>query len=322
MRRVLLCLAALAIAAAGEVRVCCTVPDLGDLVRRIGGDQVRVTTFVRGGEDPHHLDARPSFIAALARADLLVEVGCELEVGWLPAVVDQARNPRLRPGSPGRLTAANHVRLLGIPDRPIDRSAGDVHAAGNPHFLTDPVRGLQVARAIAVRLGELVGTPDPFLARTDALEREVLAKLCGDTLAAGDRAALIARLAAGEVPADAGGWLARLAPLRGAVLVADHDLWPYLGERYGLRISLFLEAKPGVPPTQAHLASVISAATAAPARAIITVPYFDPRHATFVATATGLPVLRLPHQVGATDAATDWPAMLAVQTDVLGGLVR
>jgi zinc/manganese transport system substrate-binding protein len=299
---------------AGELRVCCTVPDLADLVRRIGGEAVVVTAFVQGGEDPHHLDARPSHIAALARARLLVEVGCELEIGWLPAVVAQARNPGLR-----RLVAADHVRLLGIPTRPVDRSHGDVHSAGNPHFLCDPWRGLQVARAIAEILGDLAGDPQPFRTACRRLEDDILGRLAGTV----DRTALVAALDRGEVPAQAAGWFARLAGLRGRAVVADHDLWPYLAERYGFRVAALLEPKPGLPPTQNHLAAVIAQVQAdSSVAAILTVPFFDPRHARQVATATRLPVLRLPNQVGATTAATDWPAMLEAQIEILAGAIH
>jgi zinc/manganese transport system substrate-binding protein len=293
--------------AAGEpIRVCATVPDLADLVRQIGGDRVSVTAFVPGPDDPHHLDARPSQVAALARAALLVEVGNELEIGWLPAVVDQARNPGLQ-----RLVAADQIQILGVPDRPVDRSMGDVHASGNPHFLVDPWCGLQVARAIADRLGVMTGDPAAMQAAYQRLEGAVFQRLAGDLDPQVVRAALIA----GDVPAGAGGWFARLAGLRGAELIADHDVWPYLARRYGFRVRHHLEPLPGVPPTQRHLASVV--ANAAGIRAILAVPYIDRRHAQQVATATGVPVLVMPHQVGATAEAPDWLHLLDVHASAL-----
>ncbi len=305
-------------ATAEPLRVCATVPDLGGLVSAVGGDAVTVTVFARGGDDPHFVDPRPGFAKALSKADLVVSVGVELEIGWLPVVLTQSRNVALAPGQPGYFEAAGAVRLLGAPGGAVDRSHGDVHPGGNPHFLTDPVCGVQVAKALAQRLGDL----RPELAgamtmRYHAFALDVAHRLLGDAVVAriGDESAVTAlerdslAVAIGDAH-DLGGWLGRLRPALGATLIADHDLWPYVARRFGFTIVGFLEPKPGVPPTTRHLAEIIQLAKAQGVKAIITVPYFDPRHATLVAEQTGLPVVHLAHQVGALPAATDWLALI------------
>lgn len=304
--------------AAEPLHVCATVTDLGDLVRAVGGDDVQVTVFARGGDDPHFVDPRPGFAKALAKADLVVSIGLELEIGWLPVVVTQARNPRLVAGQPAWLEASSAIEVQGKPSGDIDRSHGHVHAGGNPHFLSDPVRGIQVAHAIAVRLGEIA--PDRAEACTGRYRTFALdlgRRLLGEAVVkrVGDAGVLMAleknrlRDAIGD-GADLGGWLAQAKAVRGASLVADHDLWPYLAERLGFRIVAFLEPEPGVPPTTRHLADVASVAKNAGAAAIISTPYFDPRHARFVADRAGIPVVVLAHQAGSLEDAPDWMGML------------
>jgi zinc/manganese transport system substrate-binding protein len=310
--------AVVALAAAEPLRVCATVSDLGDLARAVGGPAIEVTVFARGGDDPHFVEPRPGFAKALARADLVASIGLELEIGWLPVVLGQARNPRLARGQPGWFEAAGAVALLGVPQGPVDRSRGDVHAGGNPHFLIDPVRGVQVARALAGRFGEL--RPElaaPSLARWRAFALEVGRRLLGPALVerVGEAAVVealagdgVARLAAEA--SDLGGWLGALRPFAGARLVADHDLWPYLSERFALPVAGFLEPMPGVAPTTAHLATVVDLVRTSQVRAVITAPYFDPRHAAFVSQAARVPVIPLAHQSGATEDAPDWLAMI------------
>jgi zinc/manganese transport system substrate-binding protein len=137
------------------LRVCATTPDLGALASAVGGDLVAVTTFVKGAEDPHFLEARPNMIRAASRADALIEVGLELEIGWLPLIVDNARNEAILPGAPGRIDASTVIDKLGVPQGTVDRSRGDVHAGGNPHFCADPVCGLRIARLLRDRFTAL-----------------------------------------------------------------------------------------------------------------------------------------------------------------------
>jgi ABC-type Zn uptake system ZnuABC Zn-binding protein ZnuA len=315
--------------AAEPIRVCATTTDLGDLVRLVGGDDVTVTVFARGGDDPHFVEPRPSFAKALSRAELVVSVGMELEVGWLPTVVTQSRNPRLAVGQPGSFDASTAIAPMGVPLGPIDRSHGHVHAGGNPHFLCDPVCGVQVAKALSDRLGQL--RPDlaaACAARHRSFALEVARRLLGPALVqrVGDDRMVAALEADALQPligdaADLGGWLGRLRPVAGAGLVADHDLWPYLARRFNVRVVGFLEPQPGVPPTPRHLRDLIDQAKSLGVKAIITVPYFDRRSSSFVGEQIGIPVVVLAHQVGATAEATDWLTMIGVNVERLADVL-
>jgi ABC-type Zn uptake system ZnuABC Zn-binding protein ZnuA len=300
------------------LRICCSVPDLGDIAKAVGGEAVEVTTFARGGDDPHFVEPRPGFAKALSRADLVVSVGLELEIGWLPVVVTQARNPRLASGQPGWFEAASAITVLGLPNGVIDRSHGDVHPGGNPHFFCDPVCGVQVAKALARRMGELrPESATVFVGNYRVFALEVARHLVG--AAAVTRAGEVVTIDSLEQDAlsrligdgkDLGGWLGLLRPAAGARLIADHDLWPYFSRRFSLTVVGFLEPRPGVPPTTSHLTEVIKLAKETGVRAIITVPYFDPRSAAFVAKETGLPVVALAHQPGSITEAQGWLGMI------------
>lgn len=323
-------LAAMLSAHAGEpLNACATTTDLGDLLRAVGGEDVAVTVFARGGDDPHAVEPRPGFAKALARAELLVSVGMELEIGWLPVVVGQSRNPRLADGQPGHLVAATAIVPLGLPTGTVDRSHGHVHAAGNPHFLADPVCGVQVAKALAQRLGQLrPAIAAACVARHRAFALGVAERLVGAELlrrVGEDR--LITALETDDLAPllreapDLGGWLGRLRGAAGARLIADHDLWPYLARRFAMQVVGYLEPRPGVPPTPRHLAGLVEQARSLGVRAIITVPYSDRRSAQVVASEAGIPVVVLAHQVGAIPEASDWLAMLGLNVDRLAAVL-
>ncbi|HMP74983.1 MAG TPA: metal ABC transporter substrate-binding protein [Kiritimatiellia bacterium] len=294
MKKILfLALAFLGAAAhAAPLRVCATTPDLGALVREIGGDLVEVTVFAKPGDDPHFLDARPSFIRALNQADVYVETGLELEIGWAPLLLQGARNPRVMPGRPGHIDASRAITPLGVPEGQIDRSHGDVHPGGNPHYLLDPIRGLAVAGLLRDRLITLrPEEADRIRARHDDFETRL-------------NTALEA-------------WIARLAPHRGTPIVIDHNLWIYFADRFNLRIAAELEPKPGVPPTTRHLQQVIEQMKADSIRVIGASPYFDERHARFVAGHTGARIARLAHQPGSRPDTGDYIAMIHHNVEAL-----
>ena len=256
---------ALVTVAQAKLNVVATTPDFAAIAREIGGDQIELTTLAKPTEDPHFVDAKPSFIVKLNRADVLIEGGAELEVGWLPALLDQSRNPKLVSGAPGRIACSQGVRLLEVPAT-LDRANGDIHAAGNPHFMTDPVNAKIVAQHIADSLCVL-----------DSQSAEVyhanLKKFTG---------AIDAKLAE---------WAQTLAPFKGREVVAYHDSWLYFGERFGLKIDLFLEPKPGIPPTPAHLAGIIAKMKADQVNVIIVDPYLNRKTAETVARNTGATVV-------------------------------
>jgi zinc/manganese transport system substrate-binding protein len=318
MKKLILALCVLVASAEEPLSVCATIPDLGDLTQAVGGELVKVTVFARGGDDPHFVDPKPSFAKALSRADLVVSVGMELEVGWLPVVQTQARNPRIAKATPGYFEACSAIQALGIPTGTVDRSAGHVHGGGNPHFLTDPVCGVQVAKALAKRLGELrPAHAQEFQSKYQAFALTLAKNLLGAAAVqrCGDKESVLALeqdklqglIGDGK---DLAGWLGQLRPFAKAKLIADHDLWPYLTRRFDLEVVAFLEPKPGVPPSTKHLAEVIQTAKNQGVKAIITVPYFDARHAAFVAKETGLPVLALANQAGSVSGVENWLAMI------------
>ncbi|HEY8517705.1 MAG TPA: metal ABC transporter substrate-binding protein [Candidatus Binatia bacterium] len=311
------------------LRVCATTPDLGALVREIGGDDVAVTTFVKPTEDPHFAEARPSFVKQLSEADLLVQIGLDLEIAWLPALLRQARNPRVEPGAAGYLDASTAIgQPLGIPTTPVDRSQGDVHARGNPHYLLDPLRGLAVARAIAAKLSEL--RPDAaarFERRLATFQDELFRRLVGPALAAryGDDVPKLVRLYEARKlasflddqgqRAELGGWLGRMLPLQGTKLVEDHAVWTYFTRFFGLEVVADLEPLPGVPPTTKSLERVIELMRAQDVRIVLASTYYDPRYANLVGSKTGARVLRMATQVGAVPEAPTYLDMIGYNVE-------
>lgn len=310
-----------------RLRVCATTTDLAALARAVGGDDVEVTAFARGRDDPHFIEPRPTFIRDLARAEVLIEVGLELEIGWLPPLVQQAGNARLQPGQPGRIVAAEAIRPLGVPTGPVDRSQGDVHAHGNPHFLLDPVRGWLVARLLRDRFAQVrPAAAAAFAQRTAAFEAALARELLGEAavaalggaeqaLALADREAALAKLQAAGV--EPGGWTAALARAGTARVVADHDQWPYVAARYGIVVAGFLEPKPGVPPTSRHLAAVAETMRTQGVRVVLVSPFFDRKPAEIVAQAAGARVVTVAHQAGALADTDDYLAWQAHTVRVL-----
>jgi ABC-type Zn uptake system ZnuABC Zn-binding protein ZnuA len=297
-------------ATAEPLRVVTSVPDLADLVSRVGGDEVEVTALVRGPQDPHFVDPRPTFVTRLHDADLYVEMGLQLEIGWSPVLLQSARNARIRPGGAGYVDASRAILPLEVPTGVVDRSQGDVHVGGNPHYLSDPVNGLRVARLLAERL--TVARPEAaatFAANAAAFERALLERLVGAELAARLPAAeLLEAVEADRLPAPAGGWLGQLKEARGVLAVQDHRLWPYFARRFGLELVAQLEPIPGIAPTTAHLTQVVELVRTRRVRLLLASPYFDPRHARTVADRTGIPVVTLAHQTGALPGADDYLA--------------
>jgi zinc/manganese transport system substrate-binding protein len=243
-----------------KLNVVATTPDFGSIAREIGGEHIDLTTLAKPTEDPHFVDAKPSFIVKLNRADVLIEGGAELEIGWLPALLDQSRNSKIAPGAPGHVACAQGVRLLEVPSV-LDRSRGDIHAAGNPHYMVDPANAKIAAKHIA----------DAF----SALDQKNAAAYQANLNRFSD--AIDAKLV---------GWEKTMAPFKGQQVVAYHNSWLYFGDRFGLKIDLFLEPKPGVPPTPTHLAEVITQMRSDKVHVIIVDPYLNRRTAETVAAKT------------------------------------
>lgn len=271
----------LAAFAQGKLNVVTTTEDLGSLAREIGGDKVSVTALAKGYQDPHFVDPKPSFILAVSRADVLIVVGRELEIGWLPPLLTSSRNAKIQPGSNGYLDASANVKILEIPTGQITRAMGDVHPLGNPHYWLEPGNGRRIAQAIRDKFSQLSpGNASTFAQRyTDF-----------DT-----------RLAAGEKR-----WDAVLAPYKGTKLVTFHRSWPNFMERWGLDVIGYVEPKPGIPPTPQHTIEVIDEMKRQGAKLIVVEPYFDLKTPQSIASQVGGKVLVLAPSVGGTKEATDY----------------
>ena len=259
--------------ATAQLRVVATTPDLASVAREIGGDRVNVVALAKPTEDPHFVDAKPSFIVTLNRADALIEGGAELELGWLPPLLENARNGKINAGAPGRIVASEGIRLLEIPTS-FDRSKGDIHSLGNPHFMVDPVSAKIVARNIANHFSQI----DP---KNAATYNSNLARFNG------------------RIDTKLAEWQKQLAPYRGAKIVTYHRDFIYLAQRFGFSIVDELEPKPGIAPSPAHLAQVIGEMKRNNAKVILVQPFQNRKTAETVARQTGASVLDTPQQPGA-----------------------
>jgi ABC-type metal ion transport system, periplasmic component/surface adhesin len=306
------------------IEVCATVPDLGSLAREIGSDRVSVTVFAKGTEDPHFIEARPSFIKAMSQCEIYIQTGLELERGWAPVLLQNARNGQILPGAPGFLDASIVITPIEIPDQPVDRSIGDVHPFGNPHYLLDPINGLRVANVIRTKLVELRPSDRPhFDSRFDAFARRIANSLIGEALASKysvedvqklaqlfEHDKLVAYLKRQEEAALLGGWLGMMVPYYGTRVVDDHNIWPYFARRFGLQVVGHMEPKPGIPPTTRHLQGLIERMRAERVKVAIIAAYYDPRHAQFITEKTGVTAVPLAHQVGARPGTDDYLSLI------------
>jgi zinc/manganese transport system substrate-binding protein len=258
---------------AAKLRVVATTPDLAALAREVGGTAVDVTALAKPTEDPHYVDAKPSHIVTLNRADVLIEGGAELELGWLPPLLESARNSKIAAGAPGRVVASTKITMKEIPVT-FDRSKGDVHALGNPHFLLDPLNAKIVAANMVEHFAQVApASAGMFRANLQTFNARMDAKLAE--------------------------WQQRLQPYRGAKIVTYHKDFGYLAERFGLNVVETLEPKPGIAPSPAHMAQVIGTMKSQGARVILIQPYQKRKTAESVARQTGAIVLELSQQPGA-----------------------
>ncbi len=254
--------------AQAKLNVVATTADFGAIAQEIGGDKIALLTLAKPTEDPHFVDAKPSLIVKLNHADALIEGGAELEAGWLSPLLDAARNPKIEAGQPGRIHGSDGISLLEIPST-LDRSKGDIHAAGNPHYMTDPANGRIVAEHIANAFCQLdPKSCDVFKANLKSFEDRLDAKTSE--------------------------WQKLLAPHKGKEVVTYHNYWIYFAKAFDLKMDLYLEPKPGIPPTPAHLAEVIAKMKSDNIKLIVVQPYQNRKTAETVASHTGGAVLDWP----------------------------
>ncbi len=277
IRRLILAvgLLALPLLSQAALKVVATTQDLAAIAQAVGGNRVEVISLTPGTRDPHYAEAKPSMIRQVHQADLLLLVGAELEIGWLPPLLQAARNSRVLPGSPGYLDLSGTVPLLGIPSAPVTRAMGDVHAQGNPHYWLHPANGLRMAQAIAARLSELDSAhAAEYQANLTSFEQRWQSKMTA--------------------------WQAALAPLRGKPVIAYHDSFPYLADAFGLNILDHVEPVPGIAPGAAHLQKLVARIKSDQIGLLIMEPYYERHSAGYLAEQTGIKVAVLPNSVGST----------------------
>ncbi len=283
--------------AAAAIDVVASTEDLASIVKEVGGDKVKVEAIARGYQDPHFVEPKPSFILKLHGASLLVLVGRELEIGWLPPLTQQARNARVQPGGEGYLDASQNVRILEIPTGQITRAMGDVHPQGNPHYWLDPENGRKIAQAVQAKLSAISPSDASYFAQR---------------YADFDR-----RLGEGQKR-----WTAAMAPYKGIKVVTYHRSWANFVDRFGLDVIGYVEPKPGIPPTPSHTLDVIQEMKRQNVKLILVEPYFDLKTPQSIARATGAEVLVMPPSVGGVKDATDYIALFDYDVNTLVAAIK
>ena len=297
VRLAFLALLAATAPARAAVNVLATTEDLADLTRQVGGDRVKVETIARGYQDPHFVEAKPSFILKLAKADLLVVVGRELEIGWLPPLIQQSRNAKVQVGAEGYLDASLTARILEIPTGQITRAMGDVHPLGNPHYWLDPDNGRRIAKAIADKLSRMAPADASYFA---------------SRYADFDK-----RLAEAEKR-----WDAMMAPYKGLKVVTYHRSWPNFTERFGLDVIGYVEPRPGIPPSPGHTIDLIAEMKRQNVKILLVEPYFDLKTPNSIGRETGAKVLVMPPSVGGEKEITDYVALFDYDLGLLVAAIK
>jgi len=280
-----------------ELNVVTTTEDLAALAREVGGDKIKVESLSRGYQDPHFVEAKPSFVIKLHSADLLIAVGRELEIGWLPPLVNQARNAKVQPGGEGYFDASQGVKILEIPTGQLTRAMGDVHPQGNPHYWLDPDNGLRIAKGIQKKLSALDPADAAYFAqREDAFEK---------------------RLAEAQKR-----WDAQMAPYKGTKIVTYHRSWPNFVDRFGLDVIGYVEPRPGIPPSPSHTIDLITDMKAKNVKIIMVEPYFDLKTPNSIARETGAKVLVMAPSVGAEKEITDYISLFDYDVKLLAAALK
>ncbi len=304
-----------------RLKIVTTTSDLAAITRAVAGDKADVCSICTGKEDPHMLQAKPSFIMKARNADLWIRIGLELEIGWEPPILDGSRNPRVRPGSRGHLDASESVLILDMPQTTVTRAMGDVHPMGNPHYWLDPLNGRRIAGAIAERLVEIApADASTFRHNAAAFQKALDERMFGtelvdavgsDALWAKTQDGTIGTFLKDEVnKGKAGGWAVAMLPLRGQKIVTYHRSWLYFANRFGLTVAAELEPKPGVPPTAAHLTEVVDMMKANAIHIVLQEPFYSAKAADKVAGKTGARVVVVANSVGGAPEATDYLALM------------
>ena len=280
--------------ATAQLKVVTSTTDLYDIAKAVGGNKITAAHIGEGYQDPHFIEAKPSFVLQLRNADVWAFVGLDLEIGWMPLLLQGARNPKLQPGQPGYVDVSRVVPVLDMARGNVDRSQGDVHPLGNPHYWLDPENGRRIAK----------------------LFRETFSNLDAKNAATyeANEKAFTQRLDAAERT-----WQADLAKIKGKPVVAWHTSWRYFAGYTGMNIVGFMEPKPGVPPSPSHLAGLIQTMKQTGAKVIVMEPFYDRKMADVVARQTGAKVLVLPPSVGGAKGLDDYIRLIGNDIHQLAG---
>jgi zinc/manganese transport system substrate-binding protein len=279
------------------INVVTSTEDLAAIVKEVGGDKVAVESLARGYQDPHFVEAKPSFILRLNKADLLVAVGRELEIGWLPPLITQSRNPKVQPGSAGYLDASQTANILDIPTGQITRAMGDVHPQGNPHYWLDPDNGRRIAQAVQKKLSELSQADAGYFAQRYADFDRRLAEATKR-------------------------WKATMAPYKGVKVVTYHRSWPNFADAFGIDVIGYVEPKPGIPPSPAHTLDLEQEMKRQNVKLVLVEPYFDLKTPNAIGRDTGAKVLVMPPSVGGVKEVKDYFQLFDYDINLLVNAIK
>ena len=279
-------------AEAKKLNVVTATTDMAALAQEVGGDKIQVESIAKGYQDPHFVEAKPSFLLKLRNADLLIVVGLQLEIGWLPPLINQSGNPKIQVGAAGYLDASQFAEILDIPTGTVTRAMGDVHPMGNPHYWLDPDNGRRIARGIAGKLGE-IDPPDTayYQQRFQDFDQ---------------------RLSAAEQK-----WDAAMKPYRGRKVVTYHNSLPNFAKHFGLKVIGYVEPRPGIPPTPSHTIELIGLMKRENCKIILVEPYFDLKTPQSIARDTGAIVVQYLPSVGGEKQVTGYFQLFDYDIDLL-----
>src|SRR6187455_1952172 len=280
-----------------QLKVVTSTTDLYDSAKQVGGNKITATHIGEGYQDPHFIEAKPSFVLQLRDADVWAFVGLDLEIGWMPLLLQGARNPKLQPGQTGYIDVSRAISVLDMARGNVDRSQGDVHPLGNPHYWLDPENGRRIAKAVQAKL-----------AQKDPANAAYYAQRAADF----DK-----RLTEAQQR-----WKSMMAPYKGLKVVTYHRSWPNFADAFGIEVIGYVEPKPGIPPTPQHTLDVIQAMRAQGIKLIIVEPYFDSKTPNSIASQTGGKVLVLPPSVGGVPAASDYLKLFDTNINLLVGAIK
>jgi zinc/manganese transport system substrate-binding protein len=284
-------------AQAKKLDIVTSTTDMAALAQEVGGDKINAESLAKGYQDPHFVEPKPSFLLKLRHTDLLIVVGLDLEIGWLPPLITQSGNPKIQVGGPGYLDASQFAEILDKPTGTITRAMGDVHPLGNPHYWLDPENGKRIAKSIADKFSELRPKDSAYFQQ--------------------QLASFTSRLDMAEQR-----WLQMMAPYKGTKMVTYHRSFPNFAERFGLDIIGYVEPRPGIPPTPQHTLDVMNEMKRQNVKLVLVEPYFDLKTPQAIGRDTGAEVLVMPPSVGGVKEVTDYFKLFDYDINLLIGAIK